>query len=141
VSAYPGRKWLEDLDAGIAPFVSVLNAAGIETFESCEGGDNHAYPEPGIRFYGERSEGFRALAVATQHRFPVSELRRSWTVDKSGEPTGPHWELVFSRPATLEEFQAAKSQAAHIFQLRANAGRDLIERGLAVGSRPDEVAA
>ena len=32
--------------------------AGIETFESCPGGPGHAYAEPTVRFYGDRSEGF-----------------------------------------------------------------------------------
>ena len=52
------------LDAGIAPYVLLLRGAGVETFESCEGGQGHAYPQPTIRFHGDRSEGLRALAVS-----------------------------------------------------------------------------
>jgi len=52
------------LDAGIRVAVRCLRGAGIETFESCEGGDGHAYPEPTVRFHGERGEGFRALGIA-----------------------------------------------------------------------------
>lgn len=48
-----GRGWLADLDAGIAPYVDVLDAAGIETFESCEGTEGHGFLEPTIRFYGD----------------------------------------------------------------------------------------
>jgi hypothetical protein len=33
-------------------------------------------PEPAMRFYGERGEGFRALAVALQWGFPVRAIRR-----------------------------------------------------------------
>jgi hypothetical protein len=62
-------RWLPELDAGIAPYVDALRAEGVETFESCEGGDGHAYTEPTVRFAGERDEGFRALAVALHHRF------------------------------------------------------------------------
>jgi hypothetical protein len=83
------------LDQGIANAVSVLVRAGIETFESCAGGPGHAYPVPTIRFYGDRSEGMRALAAAMSERLPVAELRRVWPV-LDGEPTGPWWELTFS---------------------------------------------
>lgn len=89
------------LDAGIAPAVEVLRAAGVETFESCEGGDGHAFSEPTVRFHGERPEGFRALAAAMQNGLPVSELRRVWPVI-DGEPTGPWWELTFT-PTTSEK--------------------------------------
>lgn len=93
----PSREaWLAALDAGVAEYVDVLDAAGIETFESCEGGADHAFAEPTVRFYGERSEGFRALAVAVQHAFPVTTLRRYWQVNVAGEPEGPHWEMTFA---------------------------------------------
>jgi len=84
------------LDPGIAPAVAVLREHGIETFESCEGGGDHAYPRPTVRFYGDRSEGFRALAVVLgKYNLCVSELRRVWPV-QDGEPTGPWWELTFA---------------------------------------------
>lgn len=86
------------LDAGIAPFVEALTEGGIETFESCQGGDGHAAPEPVIRFHGDRAEGFHALAVAQRRDLPVAALRRAWPV-QDGEPTGPWWELTFSRTA------------------------------------------
>jgi hypothetical protein len=91
--------WLATLDPGIAPFVDVLDASGIETFESCEGTKGHGFLEPTVRFYGDNSEGFRALAIAVQLELPVSELRRYWQVNRQGEPEGPHWELTF-RAAT-----------------------------------------
>jgi len=84
------------LDAGILPFVETLRSAGVETFESCQGGKGHTYVEPTIRFHGDRSEGYRALAVAMQNGLPVSELRRVWPIN-DGEPTGPWWELTFSQ--------------------------------------------
>lgn len=97
-SADPHELWLDDLDPRIAPYVKVLHANGIETFESCEGGSDHAMPEPTIRFHGGRPEGFRALAVAQTYNMPVSELRRSWPII-DGEPTGPYWELTFYLPS------------------------------------------
>lgn len=89
------------LDPGIERYVHTLREAGVETYESCEGGSGHSYPEPSIRFHGERSEGFRALAVATEHALPVSALRRIWVII-DGEPTGPKWELVFWKKSDPE---------------------------------------
>ncbi len=82
------------LDPGIEKAVVALNQAGIETYASCEGGPGHAYLEPTIRFHGERSEGFRALAVAMQNELPVTAIRRVWRI-LDGEPTGPTWEITF----------------------------------------------
>jgi len=60
--------------------VLTLRAVGVETFESCEGGPGHSYPEPTVRFRGDRSEGFRALsAVLGKNDFRVSDLRRVWS--------------------------------------------------------------
>lgn len=84
----------ERLDAGIRPIVEVLVANGIETFESCEGGQGHAFYEPTVRFHGNHAEGFRALAIALQHGLRVCELRRYYSVE-DGEPVGPHWEMTF----------------------------------------------
>lgn len=81
------------LDAGIRRAVEILQAEGVETFESCQGGQGHAYPEPTIRFHGNRPEGFRALAVAVNHGLAVANLRRVWPII-DGEPTGPYWEIT-----------------------------------------------
>ena len=94
-----------DLDAGIRDVVRVLIEAGVETFESCEGGHGHAFAAPTVRFHGYRDEGLRALAVAQQHGLRVATLRRYWEVI-DGELTGPHWEMVLVSP------QAAPSAAA-----------------------------
>jgi hypothetical protein len=82
------------LDAGIAAYVEALRATGIETFESCEGGAGHAAAEPIVRFYGDKTEGFRALDAALKLGLPVRDLRRYWQV-VDGEPCGPYWELAF----------------------------------------------
>ena len=93
----PPREYDPPLDPGIKRYVEVLYEHGIETFESCEGGSGHAYKEPTVRFRGERGDGFKALAVALIHRFPVDDLRRVWPII-DGEPTGPYWELTFYPP-------------------------------------------
>lgn len=82
------------IDAGIARAVAALQAADVETFESCQGGAGHAFPEPTIRFHGDAVEGHRALVAALAATLPVDSLRRVWTVI-DGEPTGPSWELTF----------------------------------------------
>lgn len=83
----------ESLDPGVRDAVKLLAEAGVETFESCQGGEGHAYPEPTIRFHGERAEGLRALSIALQFKLRVLSLRRVWPIN-DGEPTGPWWELV-----------------------------------------------
>ncbi|MCC6192110.1 MAG: hypothetical protein IT318_24025 [Anaerolineales bacterium] len=90
----PPREFDPPLDAGIERAVILLCAAGIETFESCEGGAGHCYLQPTVRFSGDRSEGFRALALALQNALPVRAIQRVWTID-DGEPTGPYWEITF----------------------------------------------
>ena len=87
------------LDPGIERAVVILTEAGVETYESCEGGPGHAYPEPTIAFHGEREEGFRALAVAIQNGLAVVALRRVWHII-DGEPTGPSWEITFTNGTT-----------------------------------------
>lgn len=83
------------LDPGVEHAVVALRTAGVETFESCEGGSGHAYPEPTVRFHGNQAEGFRALAAAMAACLPVAELRRVWPIH-DGEPTGPWWELTLA---------------------------------------------
>ena len=87
------REYDPALDLGIHDAVEVLSRAGVETFESCEGGSGHAYPEPTVRFHGDQTEGFKALAAAMRGGLNVAELRRVWPL-LDGEPTGPWWEIT-----------------------------------------------
>lgn len=86
---------LRDVDSGIRPFMRLMLAGDFETFESCQGGKGHAYPEPTIRFHGGPSEGFRALAWLRTYGVSPCDLRRFWYV-QDGEPHGPHWEITFN---------------------------------------------
>jgi hypothetical protein len=86
----PGR-----LDRGIRRVVERLQNSGIETFESCEGGQDHAYPEPTIRFHGTPEAGWRAVGVCLAYGLPIMALRRVWDILDANEPTGPHWEITF----------------------------------------------
>jgi len=122
--------WLADggrpIDKGIARAVRVLWEGGVETHESCEGGDGHPFTEPTVRFGGGHAEGFRALGIALQHGLRVSELRRYWSV-LDGEPTGPHWELTFTPSAALredpEENQPAKWRGGKLVEKLATSRR------------------
>lgn len=97
------------LDRWISYAVKVLRDGGIETYESCEGGKGHSYPEPAVRFFGTKADGFRALAIAQTFGLPVRALRRFWSVD-DGEPTGPYWELTFwERPLKRLQREAERT--------------------------------
>lgn len=90
------------IDPGVRAAVEALRSQSVETFESCEGGPGHAYPEPTVRFYGESGEGFRAYAVALNQGLLVDAVRRVW-VSVSGELTGPYWEMTFHSRGRSED--------------------------------------
>lgn len=83
------------IDVGIRKAVECLQAAGIETFESCEGGPGHAYPEPAVRFGGGPGEGWRALAACMAIDLPVLCLRRYWHVSASPGRSQPAYFSAF----------------------------------------------
>lgn len=85
------------LDIGIRALVECLVANGVETFESCQGGGGHAYPEPTVRFHGDRAEGYRAISIAMSAGFKVKDLRRVWPL-LDGELSGPYWEITLTYP-------------------------------------------
>ena len=105
------QRW--ELDRGICYAVKVLRDGGVETFESCEGGDGHCFPEPVVRFHGNQSAGLMAVSVAMTHGLPVSELRRSWRV-VDGELDGPFWELTFGPRERLLMVQTHAEQTGLI---------------------------
>jgi hypothetical protein len=82
------------LDAGIRHAVLVLRSQGVETFESCEGGEGHAMPDPTVRFHGGQWAGYRAFAIAMEHGLPVLHLRYTFTA-VNGHLEAPCWELTF----------------------------------------------
>jgi len=84
-----------ELDKGIAKFVELLESSGISTFESCEGGKGHAYPEPTIRFHGTPEAGWRAVGLCLAYGLPIAELRRVCDILDGMEPVCPHWEITF----------------------------------------------
>ena len=111
------------LDPGIAHIVKILQAAGVHTYESCQGGPGHTYQHPTVRFYGSTGEGWRALGVCMDHGLPVMNLQRSWDHD-DGEPAGPYWQIVF-RP------DLAHGDAGLAAPVAASAGPPVLRRDLA----------
>ena len=108
----------EDLDPGIADVVKVLVENGIQTFESCQGGYGHAYPEPTVCFEGDNGEEFKVLYLAWYHLWDVWELRRVWRKNpfRKAELDRPHWQLVLfdpelARKRLTEAFEAIDKDA------------------------------
>lgn len=89
------------LDAGIRDAVLILRRGGVETFESCQGGEGHAFPDPTIKFHGDQGAGYHALSVALGNGLPVMRLQRCYHVN-GAELEGPWWELVLRATANSE---------------------------------------
>jgi hypothetical protein len=51
------------VDPAIKHAVAVLRSYGVETFESCQGGEGHAYPEPTVRL---------RIPLTRRRSFPVT---------------------------------------------------------------------
>ena len=81
------------IDKGIERLVRILRYNGVETDQSCEGGDDHYSRLPVVRFNGSQGEGYRALAIALNCGYKVIELHRVWYIDE-GEIQAPQWELI-----------------------------------------------
>lgn len=74
----------------------MLHANGIETCQSCEGGDGHAYDHPTVDLLaGEDSLGFAAVAVLVDHGLPVRDVAQVWRLDKLGRPVETIWRITF----------------------------------------------
>lgn len=70
----------QKIDAGIRFAVRVLHAAGIETCQSCEGGDGHAYHDPTVDLVADDGAGLRAVAALSDYGLDVLALAMVWPV-------------------------------------------------------------
>ena len=86
----------QTLDPWIKPFVLRLIEEGVETYESCDGGPDHSFPEPTIRFHGPLAEGYRVMWIALALGWPVNSVRRVWQCIEK-EFDGPRWEITLYR--------------------------------------------
>lgn len=87
--------WYQMLDPGIRFAVRVLHARGIETGQSCEGGEGHSYDRPTVDLLdgGTRPAGFAALAALEDYGLRVRDVALLWSVDKS-IPVDNFWRLT-----------------------------------------------
>lgn len=86
----------QTLDRGIRFAVRVLHAHGIETGQSCEGGEGHSYPEPTIEMLADMDDatGFHALACLQRYDLPVNAVSIQWQVFR-GLPFHKLWRVTF----------------------------------------------
>ncbi len=105
-SAMPLLNWMcseefyAQLDPGIRFAVRLLHAHGVETGQSCEGGEGHAYDHPSIDLNGQPDDGngFAALAVLNAYRLPVRSVEYVWGVCRGIPTPEAHWRVTFRRP-------------------------------------------
>lgn len=86
----------QGIDPGIRFAVVVLHARGIETCQSCGGGDGHAYDHPTVDLpagHGDNS-GMAALTALYEYGLPVMDLSLVWGVT-AGLPGPPVWRITF----------------------------------------------
>jgi len=90
--------WYAKLDPGIRFAVRVLHAAGIETAQSCEGGAEHAYPEPSVDIPAGPADsvGFAALHALSTYGLKIRAVMLVWDVC-DGLPYEKHWRVTLTR--------------------------------------------
>lgn len=88
----------DQLDKGIRFAVRALHAHGIETCQSCEGGEGHAYSEPSVDILAGPNDvaGFNALACLVDFGLPVSLVSKVWNI-KNGMPYECIWRIIFNK--------------------------------------------
>jgi hypothetical protein len=91
--------WYQMLDPGIRFAVRVLHARGIETAQSCEGGEGHAYDHATVDLLGggQLPTGFAALAALEEYGLLVRGVALFWRIDK-GVPVENFWRVTLLRP-------------------------------------------
>ena len=87
------RAMLKRLDPKFRRIVQILRENGIETFESCQGGKGHHFPEPTVKFLGDYDAAYKAVSICINYRIPISCLRRYWDIIKN-VLEGPAWEIT-----------------------------------------------
>lgn len=65
-----------DIDKHILPVVEILNHYGFKTFESCQGGNDHCFDKPTIRFEGNELDLIRACEICELEGYIVEDARR-----------------------------------------------------------------
>jgi hypothetical protein len=96
------EEWYQKLDLGIRFAVRILHARGIETCQSCQGGDGHCYDRPTVDLPTgpEDAIGFGAVFALRAFGLPVREVALVWPV-WNGLPYEKLWRITFYR--TMED--------------------------------------
>lgn len=88
----------DGIDPGIRFAVRVLHAAGIETGQSCQGGDGHAYDHPTVDLWADGpTTGFAAVHALSEYGLPVQDIARHYDV-RNGEVGPVFWRITFRTP-------------------------------------------
>lgn len=84
------------LDPGIRAAVKTLWSCGIETFESCEGGEGHVWKWPFVAFHGTEGEALAAFRLLIEEGFPAAVLNHAWRHCPDCYPhLNEEWEIIF----------------------------------------------
>lgn len=96
--------WMTDgpdaLDDGIIKVVRVLRKAGIDTFNSCQGGPGCRFDRSVVWFNGDIDEGFRAEKILMDAGFKVYQIAHFWHTRQNMKC--PYWEISFMRGAEYQ---------------------------------------
>lgn len=103
--------WYERVDLGIRFAVKALHAAGIETAQSCEGGNGHAYHAPTIDLPGEP---WAALDALSANGLSVAAIAHVWRIGPDG-PIDPVWRIEILKACP----ERAAEQPAFIWHYKA----------------------
>jgi hypothetical protein len=93
------ESFYQALDPGIRFAVRVLHAAGhVETCQSCQGGEGHAYDRPTVDLIAGSADakGFMALSALVDYGLPVADVAILWHI-KNGLPYEKLWRITFTK--------------------------------------------
>lgn len=86
------RHSTEPMDPGIICAVRIFQEGGIETCQSCQGGEGHSYEWPTVDIY---SAPWKALDIANDFGLPVVAISERFGV-VDGRPAEHFWRIEFS---------------------------------------------
>jgi hypothetical protein len=126
------EEFYKGIDAGIRFAVRVLHAHGIETCQSCQGGEGHCYDRPTIDMIAIADDvtGFAALHYLQSYGLEVKNLAILWRI-RNGLPYEKLWRIVFretmesradEQPMFTMGYQATatKSNSIAVFDIYMN---------------------
>jgi hypothetical protein len=93
----------EPMDPGIICAVRIFQEHGIETCQSCQGGEGHSYEWPTVDIY---RAPWKALDIANDFALPVTRISEQFGI-ADGRPVEHFWRIEFS-PARLATVRGAR---------------------------------